>query len=181
MKNCYGLAIDERDRKLSYTVIKTINGRRYVYEQRTWREGKRVRTESRYLGPADGGGWPKGLLRKVADLVAANSLTAEERAALAAERFAQRMEVEQRATFGETGAERAERVRQEALDNLHERYGLKLGPSTPTPIDKTSAAVDLTKEIPSERSEGKESAAAVSPAETTSGATPGDMAAQGSE
>jgi hypothetical protein len=28
----------------------------YEYLQRTWREGKRVRTESRYIGPADAGG-----------------------------------------------------------------------------------------------------------------------------
>jgi hypothetical protein len=35
-----------------YRTIKTIRGRRYVYLQRTWREGKRVRTENRYVGPA---------------------------------------------------------------------------------------------------------------------------------
>ena len=35
-----------------YRVIKTIKGHRYVYEQRTWREGKRVRTQSRYIGLA---------------------------------------------------------------------------------------------------------------------------------
>jgi hypothetical protein len=38
-----------------YTVVKTIKGHRYEYLQRTWREGKRVRTESRYIGPADDG------------------------------------------------------------------------------------------------------------------------------
>jgi hypothetical protein len=37
-----------------YKVVKTIKGHRYVYEQRTWREGRHVRTESRYVGPADG-------------------------------------------------------------------------------------------------------------------------------
>ena len=35
-----------------YRVVKTIKGHPYVYQQRTWREGKRVRTESRYVGPA---------------------------------------------------------------------------------------------------------------------------------
>src|SRR6266508_3137681 len=35
-----------------YRVVKTIKGHRYIYEQRTWREGKRVRTESRYIGAA---------------------------------------------------------------------------------------------------------------------------------
>jgi hypothetical protein len=34
-----------------YVVIKTINGRRYYYRQKTWREGKRVRTLSHYIGP----------------------------------------------------------------------------------------------------------------------------------
>jgi hypothetical protein len=38
-----------------YVVIKTIKGHRYRYRQRTWREGQHVRTESLYLGPADGG------------------------------------------------------------------------------------------------------------------------------
>jgi hypothetical protein len=37
-----------------YTVVKTIKGHRYEYLQRTWREGKKVRTESRYIGPAGG-------------------------------------------------------------------------------------------------------------------------------
>src|SRR5215213_9120866 len=36
-----------------YRVVKTIKGHRYEYLQRTWREGKKVRTESRYIGPAD--------------------------------------------------------------------------------------------------------------------------------
>jgi antirestriction protein ArdC len=35
-----------------YIVIKTIKGHRYRYRQKTWREGKRVRTRSEYLGPA---------------------------------------------------------------------------------------------------------------------------------
>jgi hypothetical protein len=37
-----------------YFVIKTINGRRYRYRQKTWRENGRVRTRSEYIGPADG-------------------------------------------------------------------------------------------------------------------------------
>ena len=37
-----------------YVVEKTIDGRRYLYRQRTWREGASVRTESEYLAPCDG-------------------------------------------------------------------------------------------------------------------------------
>jgi hypothetical protein len=36
-----------------YSVIKTIKGHRYEYLQRSWREGKKVRTESVYIGPAE--------------------------------------------------------------------------------------------------------------------------------
>ena len=38
-----------------YTVIKTIKGRQYLYQQRTYREAGRVRTESIYIGPVGGG------------------------------------------------------------------------------------------------------------------------------
>ena len=38
-----------------YVVQKTIRGRRYWYRQRTYREGAKVKTESVYLGPVDGG------------------------------------------------------------------------------------------------------------------------------
>ena len=35
-----------------YEVVKTINGRRYRYRQRTWRDDSgRVRTTSEYIGP----------------------------------------------------------------------------------------------------------------------------------
>jgi hypothetical protein len=36
-------------------VIKTINGRQYLYLQMTYRDGRRVRTLNQYIGPATGG------------------------------------------------------------------------------------------------------------------------------
>jgi hypothetical protein len=39
-----------------YHVVKTVKGHRYLYLQRSWREGTRVRTESRYVGPVSGDG-----------------------------------------------------------------------------------------------------------------------------
>lgn len=138
---------------MAYVVIKTIKGRRYAYEQRSYREGKRVRTESRYLGPV---GDPvshashssrrrKGVLTKVAELIAANTLTDEERGALAAERFAERVDAYQRATFGETAAERADRERQEFLGDLHDRFGLTLGPTNAVPVEKPSSTIDYSR------------------------------------
>jgi hypothetical protein len=58
---------------MTYRVIKYIKGRGYVYEQRTWREGQRVRTESRYIGPLDGGQRQRrGLQKEIAGFIAAN-------------------------------------------------------------------------------------------------------------
>ena len=37
-----------------YRVVKTIKGHRYLYDQRTYREGGQVRTLNRYIGRADG-------------------------------------------------------------------------------------------------------------------------------
>ncbi len=37
-----------------HIVAKTINGRRFLYRQMTWREGRRMRTRSEYIGPVDG-------------------------------------------------------------------------------------------------------------------------------
>lgn len=36
---------------MTYTVVKTIKGRQYLYHQVTWREAKKVRTKSWYIGP----------------------------------------------------------------------------------------------------------------------------------
>jgi hypothetical protein len=136
---------------VSYIVIKTIKGRRYAYEQRTWREGKRVRTESRYLGPAAGVLRPKGLVGKALAIVAANMLSDEERGALAAERFAERVDAYQRELFGETAAQRADREREAFLNDLHGRYGLTVGPRNSSSAEKP--AIDFEKESPSDVSE----------------------------
>jgi hypothetical protein len=40
---------------MASVVVKTVKGKRYRYLQRSYRVGGKVRTESKYLGPADGG------------------------------------------------------------------------------------------------------------------------------
>lgn len=34
--------------------VRTIKGRQYLYAERRWRDGRKVRSESRSLGPLDG-------------------------------------------------------------------------------------------------------------------------------
>ena len=136
---------------MSYIVIKTIRGRQYRYEQRSWREGKRVRTKSRYLGPV-AGERPTGLIEQISSFLAAQRLSPEDRAMASAERHAERVAQEQKEMFGETAQERAEREQQDHLDRLHDQYGLTLGPIDPTPAEPAAPASE----------EGTESAEAAS-------------------
>lgn len=128
-----------------YVVIKTVKGRRYLYQQRTWREGRRVRTESRYIGPLDGAaGTPstprtrkKGPLQKLGDLIAANTLSPEERARV----------------FDEDALVREEKERQAARDkaraDFEEKTGLKLGPRNPTPQEKHPSPINSANPVAS--------------------------------
>ena len=122
---------------MSYIVFKTVNGRRYLYLQRTYRQGGRVRTESRYLGPVDGtkrsvAGSPRqrpGFLKKIGSFIEANRLTPAERT----------RQVDDRAMLKATRAQDAARTKM--LADLHERYGLKLGPVNPTPVEKAPPTI----------------------------------------
>jgi hypothetical protein len=142
---------------MSYIVIKTINRRQYRYLQRSYRVGKKVRTESRYLGPVD-----CGLIQRAIDLVGAQRLSPEDRAIASADRQAARIDEEQRALFGESATERSDRERQEHLDKLQDLYGLTLGPSVPTPVEKDvpSSGTDAAAETANGQDEAGVSATA---------------------
>jgi hypothetical protein len=127
---------------VSYIVIKVIKGRRYRYEQRSYRDGKRVRTESRYLGPVEGAiSTPtpspssrrqrrRGPLGKLGQLIAANMLTPEEKALI----------VDEAALLREVKAQEATRAKTRA--DFEAKTGMRLGPTDPTPIEKAPAAID---------------------------------------
>ena len=154
---------------MSYIVIKVIKGRRYRYEQRSYRDGHRVRTESRYLGPAEGSFLGpvspprrrrKGLLGKIGQFIAANTLTAEEKALI----------VDEAALLKEVKAEEA--AREKARADFEARTGMRLGPPNPTPVEKAPSTIDLSgitarneptddnagQESPSDDAEGNETA-----------------------
>ena len=42
-----------------YRVVKTINGRKYLYDQKTYRVGKQVKPLNRYIAPYEGSVTPK--------------------------------------------------------------------------------------------------------------------------
>jgi hypothetical protein len=100
---------------MAYIVIKTIKGRQYRYQQRSYRQGGKVRTETIYLGPVDGGRRRRGLLRRIGDLIDANRKQRTDLPNMEA-LLIQYNEVVER--------ERQERAK--ALADLHTRYGLKM-------------------------------------------------------
>ena len=135
---------------MSYIVVKTIKGRRYRYLQTSWREGRRVRTKSNYLGPVDGGGRGAGRKRGAGGpghFVKEQGQSIIDRALAVAERQAAEVERYQREMFGETASERAARERQEHLNKLHDLYGLRLGTANPTPEDKTTDARSMHRRM----------------------------------
>lgn len=141
----YGLSRDRGERSM-YIVIKTVKGRRYLYQQRTWREGRRVRTESRYIGPLDkSAGTPsssprrqrKGALRKLAELIAANTLSPDERAQI----------VDEDALLKEEYARQA--AREKARADFEAKTGMKLGPPNPTPQEKPPSSINSASPVPS--------------------------------
>src|SRR5215467_3427922 len=91
-----------QDRRRAYTwrIASHLQAHRmtdHIFAPFTWREGKKVRTQSKSLGPVDG-----------------------------KERYNAEFDDWQRQTFGETAAERNSREQQEKLDSLHEQFGLTM-------------------------------------------------------
>jgi hypothetical protein len=108
---------------MTYVSIKTIRGRRYRYQQHSYRDDTgRVRTETKYLGPVDG-------------FVRRQSGTPEDRALAVAEREAAKVDAYQRATFGETGQERKDREAKERAEKVYTNIGL----NPPAPAQSPSA------------------------------------------
>src|SRR5256885_255607 len=104
-----------------YQIVKTIKGGRYIYEQRSWREGKRVRTESRYIGPADGQSKRRrGFAQKIGDFIRANT-------ALHADDFF----TEEMLAQYNVRVEQEEQARLTKLDDLYAKYGLHLASDRP--------------------------------------------------
>ena len=103
-------------------VIKTIRGRKYRYAQRSYRVNGKVKTKSVYLGPVGGRVRRKGVLGRIGEFITAN------------------LQHEHVFDMEALGREQQEREHQKAakvaagLAELHERYGLTLGPHPPVPI-----------------------------------------------
>ena len=149
---------------MSYIVVKTVKGRQYLYEQRTWREGKRVRTESRYLGPVGGGTRTpkkKGLLRNIGAFIKAQGplmRSLDRFDELAARQAAERELAEKQA-------------RDAQLARLHDLYGLKVAKGDPVPEEKAPTTVDLSAPVPGTASSNESPSNAEGP--SAAAGTPG--------
>jgi hypothetical protein len=105
-------------------VIKTIRGRRYRYAQTSRRIGGKVVTKSVYIGPVGGRARRKGVLAGIGEFLTTNLRREHYFDWEAALREQQERDQQKAASKAKT------------LNELHEKYGLVVGPSTPTPIDK---------------------------------------------
>src|SRR5262249_21647010 len=123
-----------------YVVIKTIKGRQYRYLQTSWREGSRVRTESRYIGPVDGLVSAPAGKKRPGPVPFAQRLLSEDRMMATAERRAAEMDKYQREHFGETAAERTGREYVEHLGKLYSVYGLTVSDPKVAEAVKAAAA-----------------------------------------
>lgn len=109
---------------MAFTRIRTIKGKQYEYLEERWREGGRVRSRSVSLGPVAG--------RPKIDLAATL------RSPGLSEETVQRYLDQDRDRQA-----RDDQARSIALDSLHQQFGLKVGPESPSPVDApmpTSAA-----------------------------------------
>jgi hypothetical protein len=108
---------------MAYIVVKTIKGRQYRYQQRTYRQGGKVRTETIYLGPVDGGRRRKGMLRRLGELIEANVRT---------RRYGLPDEETMLRRYNEK-VQREQDARDQKHRELYALYGLKLNDGPPSP------------------------------------------------
>jgi hypothetical protein len=127
---------------MSYIVIKTIKGRQYQYQQRTYREGGRVRTESIYIGPVGGGIRRKGVDRAIGGFIRAN---------MTPRRGLPDDETMLKQYNDKVARETA--ARDKALAGLHDRFGLKMSDQSTTQPSASPAEVSQEK-APSESTDG---------------------------
>jgi hypothetical protein len=104
---------------MTYVVVKTIKGRQYRYLQRSWREGKKVRTQS----------WSLGALNPLRHIdwkaTFAGNGGYDEEAAL--KQNMERIEAD-------------EKAHQATLDALHQEFGMTMPSDTPTAAESAVAA-----------------------------------------
>jgi len=120
---------------MAYIVVKTIKGRQYRYLQRSWREGGKVRTESKCLGPLS----PLRLVRKAAALIKAQGPLVNSLPDMETE-FLKQQEREQLqdAKF------------QARLQDLHDRYGLRMAqesPPIPIPAQENAPSTEGAENV----------------------------------
>jgi len=116
--------------RMAYIVIRTIRGRQYRYLQRSYRDGKKVRTVSEYLGPVGAILLaPRRLGRAIGGLVEANRTIGP---------F-----IDEEAMLRDVKANEAAHARM--VERFEEETGLKMPACNPVPIEKEVSANPATE------------------------------------
>jgi hypothetical protein len=144
---------------MAFTRIRTIKGRDYRYLEERWREGGKVCSRSTSLGPVGGTVRRKGVLARMGEFITTN-LQHEHVHVFDMDAFAR---------------EEQEREQQKAaavaagIADLHERYGLILGPRNPVPIEKVPRG-GAQLAVPNPEAPEKEARQQDAPSEVSDGA-----------
>lgn len=125
-------------------IIKTVKGRQYVYEQTSYRVGKRVRTKSKYLGPIG------RVTRAIAGFIEANRSNGP--------RFDETW-----LTHYNNHIEKEKAALMAAMEVMHEKYGMKLSEDKPSGQLQghvvSEVHPDVTREASVGQSQGDQDAA----------------------
>jgi len=106
---------------MAYIVVRTIKGRQYRYLQHSFREGKKVRTVSEYLGPVGAIlRVPRRLGRAIGELIEANRTIGPI--------------IDEEAMLRDLNAKEAAHARM--IERFQRETGLKMPVRNPMPIDK---------------------------------------------
>ena len=115
---------------MAYIVVRTIKGRQYRYLQRSYRDGKKVKTVSEYLGPVGAIlRAPRHLGRAIGGLIEANRTTEPI--------------VDEEAMLRDMNAKEAAHARM--IERFEEETGLKMPARNPVPIEKEVPANPATE------------------------------------
>jgi len=118
---------------MPYIIVRTIKGRQYRYLQHSFREGKKVKTISQYLGPVGAIlRAPRRLAKAVGGLIQANRTTEPV--------------VDEEAILRDVKANEAAHAFR--IERFKEETGLKMPARNPIPIEKEVPA-NLATETPS--------------------------------
>lgn len=136
---------------MAYLVIRTVNGRQYRYLQVSYRDGRKVKTVSRYLGPVE-------------QMIRPHKPRRSHMAGRSTDKPRPEFPIDEAAMLRDARAREA--LHGATIARFENETGLKIGPRDPVPVEKPTPTVGALMSAPANTSD----ASAGSGASDTAGA-----------